>query len=340
MTQPPNHYGSNPFAQNPFDPSTPPAQHGPPVPPSPRPHDEPNTLATLSVIFAFVFAPAGAILGHLGLSQIARTPQRGRDRALVGVTLSYVFLITAVVALVVWAALGDTSPAPSAAPATTVTTLPTPTTTTTTTTPPPPPPPPIVAPTDLAGLLPSAEETGSLTGLSGVYADETDTELGGFPKKSTFDPPECEATHSVGSPRVYDAAALTGFRLVAYSGNNYMHSAQSVAAYPDGAAARAALERMLAAWRKCGGTTIIWHGVGNPSDTKLDPPFDAGNGITAMALYPVARGLSGPRASLGHAIAVKSNILVDVMVFSGENAANNTHEPIALANYTLGKIPG
>ncbi len=338
MTRPPGQHGPNPFAPNPFDPPEPIAQHAPPAPTSRGPGEEPNTLATLSVVFAFVFAPAGAILGHLGLSQIARTAQRGRERALVGVTLSYVFITAAVVALVVWAALRDTSPAPSAAPAAaTTTTSPAPTTTTTTR--PPPPPPPTVAPTDLAGLLPSAQETGSLTGLAGVYADETDTELGGFPKRSTFDPPYCEATHSVGSPRVYDAAAVTGFRLVAYSGNNYMHSAQSVAAYPDGPAARAAMDRMLADWRKCGGTTIVWGGTGGPADTKLDPPFDAGNGITAMVLYPVARGLGGPRASLSHAIAVKSNILVDVMVFSGENGADNARESIALANFTLGKIP-
>jgi hypothetical protein len=65
---------------------------------------ETNTLATLSVVFAFVFAPAGVILGHLALSQIHETGDRGRDRALVGVTLSYVFITVAVVALVVSAA--------------------------------------------------------------------------------------------------------------------------------------------------------------------------------------------------------------------------------------------
>jgi eukaryotic-like serine/threonine-protein kinase len=65
---------------------------------------ETNTLATLSVVFAFVFAPAGAILGHLALSQIHETADRGRDRALVGVTLSYVFITVAVVALIVSAA--------------------------------------------------------------------------------------------------------------------------------------------------------------------------------------------------------------------------------------------
>jgi hypothetical protein len=65
---------------------------------------ETNTLATLSVVFAFVFAPAGVILGHLALSQIHETGDPGRDRALVGVTLSYVFITLAVVALVVSAA--------------------------------------------------------------------------------------------------------------------------------------------------------------------------------------------------------------------------------------------
>lgn len=66
----------------------------PPYPPSPT-----NPLATLSIVFAFLFAPAGAVLGHLALGQIARTGQRGRDRALIGLTLSYVLIAVAVVGL-------------------------------------------------------------------------------------------------------------------------------------------------------------------------------------------------------------------------------------------------
>ena len=96
-------FGSDPFAGDPFvvgrtgaGASEPPAQTSP--------QQETNTLATLSVVFAFVFAPAGVILGHLALSQIHETGDRGRDRALVGVTLSYVFITVAVVALVVSAA--------------------------------------------------------------------------------------------------------------------------------------------------------------------------------------------------------------------------------------------
>ena len=78
----------------------------PPVisaPPPPASSQKPNTFATLSVVFAFLFAPAGAVLGHLGLSQIRRTGQRGHDRALIGLTLSYAFILIAVAALVIWA---------------------------------------------------------------------------------------------------------------------------------------------------------------------------------------------------------------------------------------------
>ncbi len=67
------------------------------------PRHKANTFATLSVVFAFLFAPVGAVLGHLGLSQIRRTGQRGHDRALIGLTLSYAFILIAVVALVIWA---------------------------------------------------------------------------------------------------------------------------------------------------------------------------------------------------------------------------------------------
>src|SRR5690349_21893248 len=65
----------------------------------PPPRRQTNTFATLSVVFAFLFAPVGAVLGHLGLSQIRRTGQRGNDRALVGLTLSYAFIVIAVVAV-------------------------------------------------------------------------------------------------------------------------------------------------------------------------------------------------------------------------------------------------
>ena len=117
-------FGSDPFGAAPNPPGAaspgfsgaPPIMAGFPPPPGPqRPAGEVNNLATLSVIFAFVFAPAGAVLGHIALTQIKRFGQRGRERALIGLTLSYVFIVLAVLALVIWAASGGSDSSPSVA---------------------------------------------------------------------------------------------------------------------------------------------------------------------------------------------------------------------------------
>src|SRR5271165_482722 len=121
---------TNPFSYDPLGraPSGPPAEPPeefpePAGPPSPRV----NTFATLSLVYAFVFAPAGAILGHLGLSQIRRTGQQGRERALLGLTLSYAFIALAVVGLVVWATFAATSSNQTATPTAATTAPPSPT---------------------------------------------------------------------------------------------------------------------------------------------------------------------------------------------------------------------
>jgi hypothetical protein len=101
---------------------------------TPQPQGEVNSLSTLSIVFAFVFAPAGAVLGHVALKQIRERGQRGRERALIGLTLSYVIIVAAIIALVIWLLSdngADSSP-----------TVATPTTTTTTTRAKPAPPPP------------------------------------------------------------------------------------------------------------------------------------------------------------------------------------------------------
>jgi peptidyl-prolyl cis-trans isomerase B (cyclophilin B) len=102
-------------------------------PSSGTPHGEVNTLATLSIVFAFVFAPAGAALGHLALSQIKQRGERGRERAIVGLTLSYVIIVLAVIALLIWLVTANPAKSPS---------VPTPTTATQITTSAAPVPPP------------------------------------------------------------------------------------------------------------------------------------------------------------------------------------------------------
>ena len=50
-----------------------------------------NTMAILALVFGFVFAPVGIVLGHLALGQIKRTGESGHGLALAGLILGYVF---------------------------------------------------------------------------------------------------------------------------------------------------------------------------------------------------------------------------------------------------------
>lgn len=113
-------FGGDPFGGDPFgggqsQPGGYPPQSGYPAPggfpPPAEPQGEVNTLATLSVVFAFVFAPVGALLGHLSLNQIKQRNQPGRKRAVLGLTLSYVIIVATIIALLVWFLLlrGDQS---------------------------------------------------------------------------------------------------------------------------------------------------------------------------------------------------------------------------------------
>ena len=125
-------FGPEPSSSSPFGSPTPTV--------APAPPGEVNTLATLSIVFAFVFAPVGVVLGHVALAQISRRGERGRDRALIGLTLSYVFILFAVVALIVWLILGSgpkSSPT-QATPSRTATATPSTSISTTVVTAPPP----------------------------------------------------------------------------------------------------------------------------------------------------------------------------------------------------------
>jgi hypothetical protein len=331
----------NPFGGNPFDPA--PADHPPPgQPPAGMPpsrHDEVNTLATLSVVFAFVFAPAGAILGHLGLSQITRTRQRGRDRALVGVTLSYAFIAAAVVALVVWAVLGrnDTGQQISAQPSSATVGPPSPTASTTTTT----PPPPTVAPAGLDALLPTVPE---INAIPGVPADMQliATEIGLMDRTKdssiTIAPAPCYTVFGVADSHGYDPVVQQGIRTNGYHPpTKEVESIESVAGYPTAAAAQAALRTLLDDWRSCG-TTFNYSdpdGGGRTAAWTVSGPADAGNGITTATAAAI-RSMTG---TIFRAVAAKANVVVDVSV-SSKPGIDRTGLAVAIATAILDKIPG
>ncbi len=72
------------------------------LPPSATPYGAPvqqdrtNPLAIVALIAAFVVPLAGIICGHIALSQIKRTGERGHGLALAGTILGYVFVLLGV----------------------------------------------------------------------------------------------------------------------------------------------------------------------------------------------------------------------------------------------------
>jgi hypothetical protein len=315
-----NPFGPNPFEGNPFGAGPPGPPFAPPPAPPVPPRHEANTLATLSVVFAFVFAPAGAILGHLGLSQIRRTGERGRDRALVGLTLSYVFIAAAVVALAV-----------TAVPPSTTTTR-----TTTTTT------PPTVAPADVDGLLPSLDDVKNFAGDPDLTLDSTYHQPVSNPQRLTIDRSECRTTFEVGALEVYDSARTIRFSELDFGDithglYNRWDIGAAVASFGDASAAQAQLAKLQSIWRQCGGSTInqtFTNGETYPVSVK--PPEDAGNGITTLMRLPQA---PIPIFCV-RAIVVKANVFVDVGVATTTSSDRSRQVALAMASYILGEIPG
>jgi eukaryotic-like serine/threonine-protein kinase len=324
---PQNPLGHNPFGGVPFGAGS----AGPPVftaPPAPPPHGaRANTLATLSLVFAFVFAPVGAILGHLGLRQIRRTGEPGRERAIAGMMVSYAVILVAVVALVVFSATASDQPSRRAAPTSATT----------------PRPSPTVAPADLAGLIPGLADVKTFTGdqnmtIGPVHHRPNDDATSG----QTLDRPECWGTLDVGLPNDFNGGSMLGFYLPVFEDSrdpfNAVSVAPVVAAYIDAPAAQAQLTKMLSNWRQCTGSNLTVTVPNVPTIVfAVNGPKDAGNGISTEELVP--QGL--PQLSV-HAMAVKANVVIDLLVsYTGKSVDDRARQATtAVANYVLGKIPG
>jgi hypothetical protein len=166
-TGPPGFPGGPPgFPPGP-PPSYPPGPPGYGPPPGPQ-SGQTNALATLSIVFGIVFAPIGAVLGHLALAQIKKTGEKGRERALIGLTVSYLMIFVAIIALVVFLVLHKNDSSSTNTTTTTTTSKTTTSKTTTkrstprTTVPEPPPQPQPVHIADLrAGDCIQIEEHGA-----------------------------------------------------------------------------------------------------------------------------------------------------------------------------------
>jgi hypothetical protein len=330
-------YPQDPFSRNPFSydplgrsPFEPPPAEPVEFPEPPAPPRRVNRFATLSLVFAFVFAPAGAILGHLGLAQIRRTGEPGRNRALVGVILSYAFTTLAVIALVGWAgltAIDSNRPHRTA----------TPTTATDTTS------PPTVAPGDLARLLPGIADVKKITGDQNLVSGQTWDHVAAGDRQGSIDRAECWGSIGAASPDSYNVEAVFGQQASQFSDTrdprNSMQVIAGVAAFRDADAAQNQLTQLLSGWRQCGGSTVkLALPSGQTLIFSLSAPADAGNGITTMEVET-----KGLRRSV-RAMAAKANVITDVdLSYSASGTApttDHTKQAVALVNYVLGKISG
>jgi len=315
---PPGPVGGNPPGSDPFD--SPPSI-------SPQPRQEANTLATLSVVFAFVFAPVGAVLGHLGLAQVRRSGERGRERALVGLTLSYAFITLAVVALVVWAVTGN---GPSGSSTAGTSAAPAPTTTTA----PPPQPQPTVDAAGMAGLLLSLDEVRDFMGDPNMVSDKTYTDVEApTPEQGSFEPVDCIGSFAGGVPGPYEG---TNYRkYLATTQMDFragLQVGESVAIFDDAAAAQKALANYVEYWRRCGGTQGVWTIPGQvQTGVSIGVPVDAGGGITTLVIT-----FDKLTATFGRAIAAKANVLIDNQV----GALDITDQHVGLTQRILERIPG
>lgn len=309
-------FGGDPFGGTPFgDPFNGPVGHPPTVatPPGSPPPQVPaqtNTLATLSVVFAIVFAPAGAVLGHLAMSQIARTGQRGRDRALIGITLSYIVIVVAIAGLVVWSvAGGDESPTTPATSGSAPTTSPS----SSSVTPPSNPTAPVPPKVDVAalpGILLPLDELRTLISDPGQMPLFTsDGLVEPRPDRGSFPDTTCVGSFVRGTPMAYQSSEPTKY-YGADSGNTStgQQIGQGAAMFPDDAAANTALNGYLQMWHGCAGQSTPWTLTnGRVVTATFGAPEEIAPGLTAVRTTVPEL----PSVQFIHVIAVKANVLVD-----------------------------
>ena len=99
-------YGQPGYGQVPgYPPGYGPPGYAPPgyaIPPYARPT---NTMAILALVLAFVFAPAGLVLGIVARRQIRQTGEQGEGLALAGIIIGAIFCAFLVLVIVLWIAL-------------------------------------------------------------------------------------------------------------------------------------------------------------------------------------------------------------------------------------------
>ena len=273
----------------------------PPIIWAPTPARPINAFATLSVVFAFLFAPVGAVLGHLGLSQIRRTGERGRERALIGLTLSYVFTLVAVAVLVIWTVVGMRPGGSS-----TVATSPPAATSSVSSV----PEQPLVTAAQLPRLLLSLDEVQHAVNAPNLAkVDDTAALIGteGF----TVTPPECLSALFASTKQAYQHSPVRGIFSRAITGDGHYGMVilnETMSTFENMSAATSLVSQLSGDWQGCAGKSVIVAGKGSTITLDVGQPVENG---TVMTLQNSMEG-SLPGFSSNRAIVAKANVVIDL----------------------------
>ena len=322
---------------NPFDPNPPPEHPGRPSQPPLSEHT--NTLATLSVVFAFVLAPVGAVLGHLALRDIRRRGERGRNRAVVGLTLSYTVTLVAIVGLVIWASIGSTpraSTASSSRPTAATASAAKPSSSA--------PPEPSVSDAGLQTLVLTAEEVADALKAPGMFVNKTWTQPHEPLPGDSFDPPECTAAVFNGLTDAYRDSgyhAIYGLDLGQHTSSFPIGASEFVATFQNADAARNFAARAVDHMRTCAGKQLKYAHPGTTGIYNVGNPVEAG-GVTTVrsTLDSVLQNghttdVKKLNTSAMRAVAAKANVVVDVTVIGRDLGDDAT----TIVSRILGRVP-
>jgi hypothetical protein len=273
----------------------------PPIIWAPTPARPINAFATLSVVFAFLFAPVGAVLGHLGLSQIRRTGERGRERALIGLTLSYAFTLIAVAVLVIWTVVGM-RPGRSS---TVATSPPAPTSSVSSV-----PEQPLVTAAQLPKLLLSIDEVKHAVNAPNLAkVDDAAALIGteGF----TVTPPECLSALFASTKQAYLHSPVRGIFSRAITGDGHEGMVilnETMTTFENVSAATSLVSQLIGGWQGCAGKSVTVAGQGNTITLDVGQPVENG---TVLTLKNSLEG-SLPGFSSDRAIVAKANVVIDL----------------------------
>lgn len=305
---------------------------GPPggyPPPPPPPLGPTNPLAVWSVVFAFVFAPLGAVLGHLALGQIRRGMQRGRDLALVGMTLSYTFIVLTIMGLTLWLVTSANSSDVLVANQPGVFTMPDPAHTATPTRPAPSGAP---APDALSRALLSLDELRTIMNDPGL-ADTQSSGGGSGGGDATADPPECAGAVAAGLNTDYDNSGATGYiRTGASDPATATMIDQVAASFPSPSDARKFVTRNYSQWSKCSGKKFTISSTTGPGlSWTLGAVVVEGDRATLQNTLTARQPLPQYRI-----LASKGAVVVDLSVIAKQLG----NEPVTIADRILARVTG